>query len=484
MSKALLPSEICSASIDRIKQTKQLNAYISIMEDTARRKAKEGDIRCIKGARLPLDGVTMAVKDNFCMSGIRTTCASKMLADFIPRYTATVVERLEKAGAIIVGKTNMDEFAMGAGATDSIHGPSKNPWRYKSAEGEQNDDFYISGGSSGGSAVAVASGTCFGALGSDTGGSVRNPASRCGVPGLKPTYGVLSRHGLIPLTHSLDVPGIMALTVDDLALLFSIVVGRDEKDSTSVTWDYTGVQSIKDLPDLKGLKVGIPQEYHCPGMQDEIIQLWADMADLMEKLGAQVSRVSLPHTRYSLHCYSVINCCDVASNLACYDGLEYGSRGDTMLSTEGLFAETRFQGFSSIVKGRILSGNYFLLRENYDKYFVQAMRVRRLITQDFTNVYKEVDLLLAPVTLTEAILYSEWIKRDNRTRASLEDFCTQPANLAGVPALSIPCRLSSNGLPIGLQLIGQRFGEKRLLSVGKRLEKELDFKHRLSLIHI
>jgi len=313
-------------------------------------------------------------------------------------------------------------------------------------------------------------------MGSDTGGSVRNPSARCGVFALKATYGALSRHGLIPLTHSLDVPGLIGLTIDDLALMFSISAGIDPSDSTTIDCNFSTLQ-LDDVPNLKGLRVGIPQEYHCPGMQDEIVELWTDVADILSALGAEVSAVNLPHTQYSLQCYSVLNCCDVASNLACYDGLEYGCRTDNMSSTEDLFAETRHQGFSDVVRGRILSGNYFLLKRNYDKFFAQATRLRRLIHADFVKTFRKVDVLLAPVTLTEAILYSEWVQKDNRTRATLEDYCTQPANLAGIPALSFPCRLSKNGLPLGLQLIGPALSEALLMNTGKRIELEMDFQH-------
>ncbi|OQR67853.1 glutamyl-tRNA(Gln) amidotransferase subunit A, partial [Tropilaelaps mercedesae] len=451
LSRTLLPSEVCSASLQRIRQTQDLNAYITVTEDNARMQAKRGDKRCESRNLLPLDGVTIAVKDNFCTAGVRTTCASRMLEKFVPKYTATVVDRLEQAGAIVVGKTNLDEFAMGTGSTNSFFGPTKNPWRYERVTKTHPDDFYIAGGSSGGSAVAVASGTCFGAVGSDTGGSVRNPSARCGVPALKPSYGAVSRHGLIPLTHSLDVPGFIALTVDDLATLFAICAGRDSRDLTSIDTSkhFTAEDmQLDEMPSLGGLRVGIPQEYYCPGMQDEIVDLWRDVSELLASHGAKVVAVSLPYTQYSLQCYSVLNSCDVASNLACYDGLRYGHRADELSSTEGLFAKTRSEGFSEMVRGRILCGNYFLLRQNYDKYFGQAMRLRRLIKDDFTRVFESVDLLLTPVTLTEAILYSEWVKKDNRTRATLEDFCTQPVNLAGLPALSLPCRLSRNGLPL------------------------------------
>ncbi|XP_077515635.1 glutamyl-tRNA(Gln) amidotransferase subunit A, mitochondrial [Amblyomma americanum] len=475
-SKKYSPLEVCSACLKEISETSSLNAFVTVLSERAQEQARDSEKRFSENTPLgPLDGVPFAVKDNFCIYGVRTTCGSRMLADFYPPYTATVVERLQRQGAVILGKTNMDEFGMGSGATDSTFGPTRNPWQHlgKDATG----DWYIAGGSSGGSAVAVATGCAFGALGSDTGGSTRNPASRCGVVGLKPTYGALSRHGLIPLTNSMDVPGILAKTVDDAALMFSAMDGVDEKDSTCISVpEHARNVDVSDESSLVGVRVGIPKEYHCPGMSTEVLDTWREVADKLASLGAAVSSVSLPHSQYSTECYSVLNCCEVASNFARYDGLEYGLRADNDSSTEALYASSRHEGFNQVVRGRILAGNFFLLRRNYDKYFTKALQVRRLICDDFKKVFESgIQLLLTPVTLTEAPKYSDWVLKDNRERVSVEDFCTQPVNMAGLPAVSLPCRLSSNGLPLSMQLIAPKFAEQNLLSVAKRLELELQF---------
>ncbi|KAL1430998.1 hypothetical protein MTO96_014411 [Rhipicephalus appendiculatus] len=475
-SKTYSPLEVCSACLKDINETSCLNAFVTVLSEQAQEQAKESHERLAKNAPLgPLDGVPIAVKDNFCISGVRTTCGSRMLADFHPPYTATVVERLRKQGAVILGKTNMDEFGMGSGATDSTFGPSRNPWKYLGKDA--TDEWHIAGGSSGGSAVSVATGCAFGALGSDTGGSTRNPASRCGVVGLKPTYGALSRHGLIPLTNSMDVPGILAKTVDDAASLFNVMAGVDENDSTSVPLpEHARNLELDDEPSLAGIRVGVPREYHCPGMAPEVVDTWRYVADKLDSLGAIVSSVSLPHSQYSTECYSVLNCCEVASNFARYDGLEYGHRADNDSSTEALYASSRHEGFNEVVRGRILAGNFFLLRKNYEKYFMKALQVRRLICDDFNKVFESgVQLVLTPVTLTEAPKYSDWALKDNRERVSVEDFCTQPVNMAGLPAVSLPCRLSRNGLPLSLQLVAPRFAERDLLFAAKRLELELQF---------
>lgn len=475
-SKKYSPIEVCSACLKEAEQTSFLNAFITVLSDSAQQQAKDSQERFVKNAPLgPLDGVPITVKDNFCLAGVRTTCGSRMLADFHPTYTATVVDRLRRQGAVILGKTNMDEFGMGSGATDSTFGPTRNPWQYVNRDA--TDEWYISGGSSGGSAVSVATGCAFGALGSDTGGSTRNPASRCGVVGLKPTYGALSRHGLIPLTNSMDVPGILAKTVDDAAVLFGVMVGVDENDSTCVPYPEDARNlDLSDEPSPAGVRVGIPKEYHCAGMSPEVVDTWREVADRLASMGAIVSQVSLPHSQYSTECYSVLNCCEVASNFARYDGLEYGHRADDDTSTEALYAASRHEGFNEVVRGRILAGNFFLLRRNYDKYFTKALQVRRLISDDFKRVFESgIQLLLTPVTLTEAPRYSEWALKDNRERVSLEDFCTQPVNMAGLPAISLPCRLSSNGLPLSLQFVAPKFAERQMLSVAKRLELELQF---------
>lgn len=345
-----------------------------------------------------------------------------------------------------------------------------------------DQDWYISGGSSGGSAVAVACGTCFGALASDTGGSTRNPASRVGVVGFKPSYGLLSRYGLVPLTHSMDVPGIMARTVDCCGQIFNLIKGIDSKDSTSIDCDEE-LQPARpeEIQDFRGLKIGIPAEYDCDGLSDEIRQLWRQTADHLANSGAQVQPVSLPHNQYSLFCYLVLNSCEVASNFSCYDGIEFGSRKamgnlDELESKLDQYSITRDQ-FDDEVKQRIFQGNYFLLRENYENYFLRALKIRRLIIRDFERVFKEqaYDLLLTPVTKTEAPLFSEYTDESNYERFALEDFCTQAVNMAGLPALSIPAKLSSNGLPLSLQLIAPLYRDYELLACSKLLERHFQF---------
>ncbi|XP_067125846.1 glutamyl-tRNA(Gln) amidotransferase subunit A, mitochondrial [Centruroides vittatus] len=495
-SGLLTSTELLNLCLERVKKTECLNAFITITEELARKQASTSDERYKKGKRLGmLDGIPIAVKDNFNIMGVRTTCGSNMLKNYISPYNATVIQHLCNQGAVIIGKTNMDEFAMGSGTIDSIFGPTKNPYysglKFKLIHrnsindthlntafckkyGVEND-WYISGGSSGGSAVALTTGTCFGALGSDTGGSTRNPASRCGVVGFKPTYGLLSRHGLIPLTNSMDVPGILVRTVDDVSLILDVLAGHDQLDSTTVSDKLTFY--VPDEISIKDMHIGIPKEYHCFGLSNEVVEIWTRIADLFERNGAIVSSVSLPHTQYSIVCYSILNSCEVASNFARYDGIEYGHKTmKNYASMADSYAASRHEGFSEVVRGRILAGNYFLLKENYEKYFVQAMKVRRLILNDFQNVFKKgIDFLLTPVTLTDAPLYSNWITKDNREQVSVEDFCTQPVNMAGIPAVSLPCGFSNKGLPLSLQIIGQSFQEKKLLIIAKWLEQQLNF---------
>ncbi|XP_059093801.1 glutamyl-tRNA(Gln) amidotransferase subunit A, mitochondrial-like [Tigriopus californicus] len=494
LGHGLMPSDLMQRSLEICDQITDLNAFTSLRKsDDLKAEAKKATRRWRQVEnKSPIDGMTIAVKDNFCWVGHPTTCGSRMLQDFVPTYNATVVQKLVNAGAIILGKTNMDEFGMGSGGTDSIFGPTKNWWRSGLAYEVSNwnderlpgietgrvdsgatDDWFISGGSSGGSAVAVASGACFASLGSDTGGSVRIPGAWHGLVTLKPTYGSLSRHGLIPLVNSMDVPGVMAKSVEDVQLVFGVIRGVDPMDSTTV------IPPFKDEPpkSVEGLKIGIPQEYHCDGMSEEVLQTWSDVADVLENAGAQVKQVSLPHTPYSIVCYSVLNPSEVSSNMARYDGLEYGLRTEQNRSTEALFAENRHLGFNEVVRGRILSGNYFLLKENYQEFFGQALKVRRLVQRDFVNVWSDdVDLLLTPVTLTTSPTFREFSSLDNRTQTTKQDHCTQPANLAGLPALTIPVKLSeSSSLPLSVQLIGPRFSEDTLFNLGTWLEKHLQF---------
>ncbi|XP_011873318.1 PREDICTED: glutamyl-tRNA(Gln) amidotransferase subunit A, mitochondrial [Vollenhovia emeryi] len=487
---AVRPSEICKASVKLTSVVKPLNAYITVTSDVAEEQARAADERQRRSSLLgQLDGIPVAVKDNYCVKGEPTTCASRMLANFTPGYSATVYERLRSRGAVLIGKTNLDEFAMGSGTVDSLYGPTKNLWgsevlsefyshgpdspRVTARSGK--DAWRIAGGSSGGSAVAVATGTCYAALGSDTGGSTRNPASYCGLVGLKPTYGLVSRHGLIPLLNSMDVPGILARTVDDAALILNAVAGPDEADPTTVRREYEPI-NLPETIDISNLRVGIPKEYGVRGISEEVEGCWAKVSRLLEEAGASVVPVSLPHTDYSIVCYSVLNRCDVASNLACYDGVEYGHRADEWSSAHELYKRTRSEGFNDVVKGRILVGNYFLLAENYERYYVKAMRMRRLIARDFDALWNgNVDLLLTPTTLTEAPRYDQFVRLDNQTQCLIQDHCTQPANMAGLPAINVPIELSRGGLPLSLQLMAPLFHEQRLLAVAKWIERTVRF---------
>ncbi|CAH0557025.1 unnamed protein product [Brassicogethes aeneus] len=475
LEKHIKSTDLLKTSFIKAKNLKKYNAFITLTENEGTSQAENSLQRFqLDKPKSELDGIPIAIKDNFCTNNIKTTCASKMLENFVPAYNATVYERLQDSGACLVGKTNLDQFAMGAGTVDSIYGPTKNIWGYK----EGSEEFYISGGSSGGSAIAVSSGACFGAIGSDTGGSTRNPASYCGLVGLKPTYGLVSRHGLIPLVNSMDVPGILTRTVDDCVSILNAVAGFDEKDSTSLTKPYNKIR----LPPfnklgVQGLRVGIPIEYHSEFLRDEVYDTWNEIANILEKYGAKIKQVSLRHTEFSIVCYSILNQCEVASNMARYDGIEFGLRADNHSSTEKLFATSRSLGFNEVVRNRILTGNYFLLTRNYEKYFNQALKVRRLISNDFDNVWEDVQVLLTPTTLSTAPLYKEFIQKTNRDQCALQDYCTQPANMAGIPAVSIPIKLSKNGLPLSLQVMGKNLSEPMILALAKFIEGIVEFKH-------
>ncbi|KAM4723238.1 glutamyl-tRNA(Gln) amidotransferase subunit A, mitochondrial [Anableps anableps] len=475
------PTELCRKCLNRIKKTEHLNAYITITEELSLKQAQQSEERLHQGVpKGPLDGIPFAVKDNFCTENIRTTCASKMLKGYTPPYNATVVQKLLDQGAVLMGKTNMDEFAMGAGSTDGAFGPVRNPWSYAASYRTQtgaspDSDWVITGGSSGGSTAAVASLTSYLALGSDTGGSTRNPGALCGVVALKPTYGLVSRHGLIPLVNSMDVPGIITRSANDAAIALGVLQGIDVRDSTTVP----APSELTELPEdfeVRNIRVGIPVEYHAPGLSDETLAQWSHVADLFERAGAQVEQVSLPHTQYSIVCYHVLCHAEVASNMARFDGLEYGHRSEMESSTEVMYASTRHEGFNDVVRGRILSGNYFLLKQNYQKYFLKAQKVRRLIADDFRQVFGSgVDVLLTPTTLTDAARYHDFTQEDNRTRSAQEDVFTQPANMAGLPAVSVPTALSRRGLPIGLQLIGPALEDRKLLCVAQWVEQRVGF---------
>lgn len=485
------PSEISKAAIDLTSVIKPLNAYITVTENLANEQSKNADIRHKENSTLSdLDGVPIAIKDNYCTKAVPTTCASLMLENFVPDYNATVYQRLSDAGAVLVGKTNLDQFAMGSGTIDSYYGPTVNLWgsevlskNYLYEDGTEivapvcanKDEWHIAGGSSGGSAVAVATHSCFAAIGSDTGGSTRNPASYCGLIGLKPTYGLISRNGLIPLANSLDVPGILSRYAEDTVSVLNSIAGPDDADSTSIRKDYVPF-SIPDEIDISNLRVGIPKEYKVDGISEEVETCWNEVASLMQEAGAKVVPVSLPYTDYSIVCYSVLNRCYVASNMARYDGIKYGYRADENGSIHELFTKTRSKGFNDVVKSRIFTGNFFLLKENYEQYFVKAMKLRRLISQDFDKAWdNNIDLLLTPTTLTDAPNYNEFVLLDNQTQCLIQDYCTQPANMAGIPAVNVPIKLSRKGLPLSLQLMAPPLQEKCLLTVTKWIEDCVQF---------
>merc|ERR1719334_1625766 len=380
-------------SLRMMELLRRLNMFVTECPAMAMEQARDSDTRFSEGRpRGQLEGVTLAVKDNFCTKDIKTSCGSLMLDNFVSPYNSTVVQKCLDHGAVIVGKTNLDEFAMGSGTIDSYIGPTKNiwgggiPYTLKDRSGHKvgehtatDSEWVVAGGSSGGSAVAVASGVSVASIGSDTGGSVRIPSAWTGIPSIKPSYGRISRHGLIPLVNSLDCPGIMAREVRDIAVILSSVQGKDIMDSTSTNSENLDTTAVFKDPNIKGLRVGIPQEFFCEGMSDEVQKIWSEVAKLLQDGGALVKPVSLPHTHMAIPCYSVLNPCEVASNMSRYDGLQFGLRGELSTSTEDMFAESRAKGFNEVVRGRILAGNFFLLKKNYTEFYQQALRIRRLI---------------------------------------------------------------------------------------------------------
>ncbi|XP_066596531.1 glutamyl-tRNA(Gln) amidotransferase subunit A, mitochondrial isoform X2 [Prorops nasuta] len=450
----LIPSEICKAALDLTFTTKSLNAFITITDQLAKHQSVKADNRQVDNDNKGLlDGIPIAIKDNYCVKDELTSCGSLMLSNFISPYNSTVYDRLEMSGAILIGKTNLDEFAMGSGTVNSYYGPTKNIWNsevfYKFYSinnsnvfyNKQNlkDDWYIAGGSSGGSAVAVASGACYGAIGSDTGGSTRNPASYCGLVGLKPSYGLISRYGLIPLVNSMDTPGILTRTVDDAIVILNHIAGADPADSTTLRAEYIPF-FVNDDINLQNLVVGIPKEYNTVNLSEETLKCWMDVTNYLIEGGAKIMPVSLPNTKFSVVCYAILNCCEVASNMARYDGIQFGYRsfqGDTFSE---LYKNTRSEAFTNIVKERIFT-----------------------------------DILLTPTTLTEAPRYKDFVKLDNQSQSLVQDYCTQPVNMAGLPAISIPICLSNNGLPLSLQLIAPMLHERRLCEVAKYIEKIVNF---------
>lgn len=443
---------------ERIRHSK-LNAYITLNEHDALKTAKEVDEGKVKGR---LAGVPVAIKDCITTKGIQTTCGSKILKGYVPPFDAEVTARMKKEGAIIIGKANMDEFAMGTSTENSAYGPTKNPW----------DLSRVPGGSSGGSGAAVAGLECRMALGTDTGGSVRCPASFCGIVGIKPTYGLVSRFGVVEYANSLEQVGPLARSVSDAALLLDVIAGHDPKDSTSVgeadKVNYT--DHLKE--DVKGMTIGVPKEYFGEGIDKKVENaVWDGIMEL-NKLGAEIKMISLPHTKYSLSCYYIIAMCEASSNLARFDGLRYGLRTGKDENWHTTFSHIRAEGFGTEVKRRIMLGTYALSEGYYGKYYLKALQVRTLIKRDFEKAFKEVDIIAAPTMPMTAFKIGE--KLEDPLSMYMADVDTLPVNLAGVPSISVPCGFSGR-LPIGMQLIGNFFDEQRLVQAAYTFEANTDY---------
>ncbi len=447
--------EIVAEYLERIGSSK-LNAFITVAKENALVRAKEIDSEGFEGS---LAGIPVAIKDNISTKGILTTCASKILTGYVPPYDAHVIERLKEAGAVIIGKTNMDEFAMGTSTETSFYGPTRNPW----------DTDRVPGGSSGGSAAAVAGGEVPIALGSDTGGSVRCPASFCGVVGLKPTYGVISRYGLISYANSLEQIGPFATTVRDVAALFDVIAGYDPRDSTSVDKEVNYSSALKN--DVSGLKIGVPEEYFGEGTDENVEKAVWNAIHTLEDLGATRIKVKMPHTKYALSAYYIIAMSEASSNLARFDGMRYGLRTEDS-DWHTTFSQVRAAGFGDEVKRRILLGTYALSAGYHDKYYLKALKVRTLIKQDFELAFKDADVLIAPTMPYPAFKLGE--KIDDPLSLYLADVDTVPINLAGVPSISVPCGFS-HGLPIGMQVIGKHFDETTILRTAYTFEENTDF---------
>ncbi len=460
--------ELAEAHIRAVEAARPLNAFISETPEAALAMAEAADARLKRGEGGLMEGIPLAIKDLFCTEGVLTTAGSHILDGFKPAYESTVTANLWRAGAVMLGKTNLDEFAMGSSNMTSFYGPVENPWRRK---GDNRP--LVPGGSSGGSAAAVAARAALGAIGTDTGGSIRQPAAFCGIVGMKPTYGRCSRWGIVAFASSLDQAGPMTRSVRDAAIMLRAIAGHDAKDSTSVDRPVPDYEAAVGRS-LKGLKVGIPKEYRVDGMPEEIDGLWRQGIAWLEAAGAETCQVSLPHTRYALPTYYIIAPAEASSNLARYDGVRYGLRvaGEDLID---MYEKTRAAGFGREVRRRVMIGTYVLSAGYYDAYYLKAQRVRALILRDFTEAFATVDAILAPSTPSAAFAVGD--NMDDPIAMYLNDVFTVPANLAGLPGISLPAGLSADGLPLGLQIIGRAFDEETVLAIAAALEEAAGFAH-------
>jgi aspartyl-tRNA(Asn)/glutamyl-tRNA(Gln) amidotransferase subunit A len=459
-------SEITASVFGRIDAVeKDVHSYITLLRETALAEAAEADKKIKKGEIGALSGIPIALKDIYCMKGVRTTCGSRMLHNFIPPYDATVVEKLRAAGAVFTGKTNMDEFAMGSSTETSFFGATRNPW----------DLTRIPGGSSGGSAAAVAADECVAALGSDTGGSIRQPAALCGVVGLKPTYGRVSRFGLIAFASSLDQIGPFTKDVEDAAILMNVIAGYDPRESTSVPEETPDYRTFLGRG-IEGWRVGIPKEYFIAGIDPEVEAAVRQAIRVVEEAGAKCVEISLPHTKFCLAVYYIIAPAEASSNLARYDGVKYGFRSEDNCDLLEMYKNTRSSGFGAEVKRRIMIGTYALSSGYYDAYYKKASQVRALIKRDFDHAFAECDAILTPTTPTPAFRIGE--KMNDPMQMYLSDLFTISTNLAGIPGISVPCGFTRAGLPVGVLFLAGHFQEGRLIQFASAYEKEAHLEKR------
>jgi aspartyl-tRNA(Asn)/glutamyl-tRNA(Gln) amidotransferase subunit A len=448
----------------------EINAYIALDKDKSLAQAKAADVRIAAGSAAPLTGIPIAQKDIFCATGWKTTCGSKMLANFVAPYDAHVISQFDAAGAVNLGKTNMDEFAMGSSNETSYFGGVKNPW----------DFTRVPGGSSGGSAAAVAARMCAAATGTDTGGSIRQPASLCGFTGLKPTYGVVSRYGMIAFASSLDQAGPMAKSAEDCALMMNVMAGFDERDSTSLQRDKEDYTRDLNKP-LNGLRVGLPKEFFADGLDANVAKVVESAIAEYKKLGAEIVEISLPNTGLSIPVYYVLAPAEASSNLSRYDGVRYGHRAAEYTDLMDMYCKSRAEGFGAEVKRRILIGTYVLSAGYYDAYYLKAQQIRRLIAQDFEEAFKHCDVIMGPAAPSTAFKAGE--KVDDPVAMYLQDIYTISTNLAGLPGMSIPAGFSAGSdgkaLPVGLQIIGNYFDEARMLNVAHQYQQVTDWHTRM-----
>jgi aspartyl-tRNA(Asn)/glutamyl-tRNA(Gln) amidotransferase subunit A len=466
-TKKVSSTELTAAFVKAVAGAKSLNAFVTETPEKAMAMAAESDARIAKGEARPLEGLPLAIKDLFCTKGVRTTAGSHILGNFIPPYESTVSQNLWDAGAVMLGKTNMDEFAMGSSNETSHYKPVANPWR-----ANNSNQTLVPGGSSGGSAASVAANLCLAATGTDTGGSIRQPAAVTGTVGIKPTYGRCSRWGIVAFASSLDQAGPMTRTVRDAAIMLKHMASVDPKDSTSVDLPVPDYEATLESG-VKGLRVGIPKEYRIDGAPPEIDALWQKGAEWLKAQGATIVDVSLPHTKYALPAYYIVAPAEASSNLARYDGVRFGHRAKNARDITDLYEKSRAEGFGPEVKRRILIGTYVLSAGYYDAYYTRAQKIRALILRDFEQAFEKCDVLLTPATPGPAFPVGD--KANDPISMYLNDVFTVTVNLAGLPGLAVPAGLTADGLPLGLQIIGKAFDEATVLRAGRSIETAANF---------